>query len=291
MPGVMRTLDRIADLRAASREWRASGRTIGFVPTMGALHAGHQSLVVRARAECDVVVASIFVNPLQFGANEDLSRYPRDLAGDQALLSAAGADALFVTTPAEMYPPGFQTCVVPGALAEPLCGASRPGHFRGVLTVVAKLFHLVAPHVAYFGQKDFQQARLLQRMVADLDFDLVLRLLPTLREADGLAMSSRNRYLSATERPQAPALPRALQAVAAAFDAGERQSAALAAIGKAALAREPAFRLDYLEVRDDETLEAPERLGAGGVVAAAAFLGTTRLIDNLLLGAAARRLG
>ncbi len=291
MPDVMQTIDRIAHLRAASRQWRASGRTIGFVPTMGALHAGHRSLVERARAECDIVVASIFVNPLQFGANEDLSRYPRDLAGDQALLLAAGTDALFVTTPAEMYPPGFETHVVPGALAEPLCGASRPGHFRGVLTVVAKLFHLVAPHVAYFGQKDFQQARLLQRMVADLDFDLVVRILPTLRDADGLAMSSRNRYLSAAERALAPALPRALRAIGAAFDAGERRSATLVGIGKAALAREPAFRVDYLEVRDDEALAAPEELGAGGVVAAAAFLGTTRLIDNLLLGAAARRLG
>ncbi len=291
MPDVMRTLDRIADLRTASRAWRSAGRTIGFVPTMGALHAGHQSLIQRARAECDVVIASIFVNPLQFGANEDLSRYPRDLAGDQALLAAAGADALFITTPAEMYPPGFDTHVVPGTLAESLCGASRPGHFRGVLTVVAKLFHLVAPHVAYFGQKDFQQARLLQRMVVDLDFDLTVRMLPTLREVDGLAMSSRNRYLSAAERSQAPALQQALQAVRAAFDRGERSTTALAAVGRAALASTSAFRLDYFEVRDDESLAVPERLGNGGVVAAAAFLGATRLIDNLLLGDAARRIG
>ena len=175
----MQRLDRLADVRAASHAWRSAGRTIGFVPTMGALHAGHAGLVEKARSECDVVVASIFVNPLQFGPSEDLARYPRDLEGDLRTLAAAGADALFTTTPAEMYPPGFQTHVVPGALAEPLCGASRPGHFRGVATVVAKLFHLVAPHQAYFGQKDFQQARLLQRMVTDLDFDLVLRILPT----------------------------------------------------------------------------------------------------------------
>ncbi|MBM4014660.1 MAG: pantoate--beta-alanine ligase [Planctomycetes bacterium] len=287
----MQRLDRLADVRAASRAWRSAGRTIGFVPTMGALHAGHAGLVEQARSECDVVVASIFVNPLQFGPNEDLARYPRDLEGDLRTLTAAGADALFTTTPAEMYPSGFQTHVVPGALAEPLCGASRPGHFRGVATVVAKLFHLVAPHQAYFGQKDFQQARLLQRMVVDLDFDLVLRILPTRRESDGLAMSSRNRYLAPSERTAAPALHRALQSVQAAFTAGERRSEALAAVGRAALATTPAFRLDYLEVRDDETLELVPTLGGGAVVAAAAFLGSTRLIDNLLLGSAERRLG
>jgi pantoate--beta-alanine ligase len=190
-----------------------------------------------------------------------------------------------------MYPAGFGTHVVPGALAEPLCGASRPGHFRGVTTVVAKLFHLVAPHQAYFGQKDFQQARILQQMVADLDFDLVLRILPTRREPDGLAMSSRNRYLSPAERSVAPALHRALQSVRSAYSAGERRSDALAAAGREKLAMEPGFRLDYLEVRDDETLALEPVLGAGGVVAAAAFLGATRLIDNLLLGDAERRIG
>ncbi len=291
MQRVMRRIERKEEMRAASREWRAAGRTIGFVPTMGALHAGHAGLVERARAECDVVVASIFVNPLQFGPNEDLARYPRDLDGDALLLAKAGADALFTTTPQEMYPAGFQTHVVPGPLAEPLCGASRPGHFRGVTTVVAKLFHLVAPHHAFFGQKDFQQARLLQQMVADLDFDLQLHLLPTRREADGLALSSRNRYLSPAERAVAPDLQRALQAVKSAFDGGERRTAALADVGRAALARQPAFRLDYLEVRDDETLAVVPALVRGGVVAAAAFLGKTRLIDNVLLGDAERRLG
>jgi len=291
MQRVMRRIGRKEEMRAAAREWRAAGRRIGFVPTMGALHAGHVGLVERARAECDVVVASVFVNPLQFGPNEDLARYPRDLEGDARLLTAAGADALFTTTPQEMYPAGFQTHVAPGALAEPLCGASRPGHFRGVTTVVAKLLHLVAPHDAYFGQKDFQQARVLQQMVADLDFDLVLRLLPTRREPDGLALSSRNRYLTPAERAVAPDLQRALQQVKAAFDRGERRTAALAEAGRAALARQPAFRLDYLEVRDDETLAMPAALARGGVVAAAAFLGATRLIDNVLLGDAERRLG
>jgi pantoate--beta-alanine ligase len=276
-------------MREASRAWRDARRRIGFVPTMGALHAGHLSLVETAKRACDVAVVSIFVNPLQFGPKEDFTRYPRDLEGDAKLLEGVGADALFTTTPDAMYPAGFQTHVVPGPLAEPLCGASRPGHFRGVATVVAKLFHLVAPHVAFFGQKDFQQARVLQQTAKDLDFDLELRILATRRESDGLAMSSRNRYLTPSERAVAPELQRALLAVRDAFDRGERSTAALAAIGQARLAACKAFRLDYLEVRDDETLALPPRLERGGVVAAAAFLGTTRLIDNLLLGDAARR--
>ena len=279
-----------SEMRAAARAWRAAGKRIGFAPTMGALHAGHVGLVERAKRDNDVAVASIFVNPLQFGPNEDFSRYPRDLASDRAKLAAAGCDALFTTTPDAMYPKGFETHVVPGPLALPLCGASRPGHFRGVTTVVAKLFHLVAPHRAYFGQKDFQQARLLQQMVADLDFDLELLILPTRREADGLAMSSRNRYLTPAERTVAPELQRALQAVRAAFDGGERSTARLAEIGRTRLAQCTPFRLDYLEVRDDATLAAGERLGSGGVAAAAAFLGATRLIDNVLLGDAVRRL-
>jgi pantoate--beta-alanine ligase len=284
-------LDRIDAMRGASRAWREQGRRIGFVPTMGALHAGHVSLVERSRAECDVTVVSIFVNPLQFGPSEDFTRYPRDLERDRAMLEAAGADALFTTTPEEMYPPGFQTHVVPGPLAEPLCGGSRPGHFKGVATVVAKLFHVVAPHDAFFGQKDFQQARMLQQMVDDLAFDLRLRILPTLREADGLAMSSRNRYLAPSERAIAPALHAALAAVREAFDRGERATAKLEAIGRERLAKAPAFRVDYLDVRDDATLARPDRLGTGGVAAAAAFLGATRLIDNVLLGEAAKRLG
>lgn len=287
----MERVERHSDMRLASRAWRAAGKTIGFVPTMGALHPGHARLVETARSECDIVVASIFVNPLQFGPSEDLARYPRDLEGDLKLLVATGTDVLFTTTPAEMYPVGFQTHVQPGDLAGPLCGASRPGHFRGVATVVAKLFHIVAPHEAYFGQKDFQQARVLQQMVADLDFDLRVRILPTRRDADGLAMSSRNRYLTAAERAIAPELRHALATVAAAFDGGERRAESLAATGRAAIGRHAAFKLDYLEVRDDTTLAIPPQLGEGGVIAAAAFLGATRLIDNLLLGTALQRLG
>ena len=283
--------ERIADLQAASRAWRDAGKRIGFVPTMGALHAGHLSLARRSKAEGLVTVVSIFVNPLQFRPSEDLTRYPRDLEGDSKLLKEVETDALFTTTSAEMYPPGFDTYVEPGTIAQPLCGTSRPGHFRGVATVVAKLFHLVSPHVAFFGQKDYQQARMLQRMVADLGFDLALRILPTVRDPDGLALSSRNRYLTPELRREAPELQRALVAVRDAFDGGERSTERLAGVGRAYLARSPGFRLDYLEVRDDDTLAPRETLDRGGVVAAAAFLGTTRLIDNLLLGAAVQRLG
>jgi pantoate--beta-alanine ligase len=287
----MRRATSIAAMRELARGWREQRRTIGFVPTMGALHEGHLSLVRASKRAADVTAVSIFVNPLQFGPNEDFTRYPRDLEGDAKLLESAGADALFTTTPDEMYPPGFQTHVVPGPLAEPLCGASRPGHFRGVATVVAKLFHAVAPHLAFFGQKDFQQVRVLAQMVDDLGFDLKVRVLPTVREPDGLALSSRNRYLTPEERRDAPALQRALAAVGASFDGGERDPARLVSAGRAELERCKAFRIDYFEVRDDRTLAVPVRLERGGVAAAAAFIGKTRLIDNVLLGDATRVLG
>lgn len=287
----MRRVESIAAMRELARGWREQRRTIGFVPTMGALHEGHLSLVRAAKRAADFTVVSIFVNPLQFGPNEDFTRYPRDLEGDARLLESAGADALFTTTPDEMYPPGFQTHVVPGPLAEPLCGASRPGHFRGVATVVAKLFHVVAPQLAFFGQKDFQQTRVLAQMVEDLGFDLAVRVLATVREPDGLALSSRNRYLTPEERRDAPALQRSLAAVRGSFEAGERDPARLVSTGRAELERCKAFRIDYFEVRDDRTLAVPARLERGGVAAAAAFIGKTRLIDNVLLGDATRVLG
>lgn len=284
----MRRVASIAEMRGLARGLREKSKRIGFVPTMGALHEGHLSLVSASKRAADVTVVSIFVNPLQFGPNEDFTSYPRDLEGDARKLGAAGADLLFTTTPEEMYPPGFETHVVPGALAGPLCGASRPGHFRGVATVVAKLFHLVAPHHAFFGQKDFQQVRVLQQMVDDLGFDLELHVVATVREADGLALSSRNRYLTPEERRDAPALHRALAAVRARFDGGERDPARLAALGRSELEKCKAFRIDYFEVRDDRTLAVPARLERGGVAAAAAFIGKTRLIDNVLLGDATR---
>jgi pantoate--beta-alanine ligase len=287
----MKRAESIPAMRELARAWREQGKTIGFVPTMGALHEGHLSLVAASKRDAGVTVVSIFVNPLQFGPSEDFTRYPRDLEGDARKLEAAGADLLFTTAPDEMYPPGFQTHVVPGPLAEPLCGASRPGHFRGVATVVAKLFHVVAPHLAFFGQKDFQQARILKQMVDDLGFDLSLRILPTVREADGLALSSRNRYLTPEERRDAPALHHSLTAVKTRFDAGERDPARLAAAGRAELERCKSFRVDYFDVRDDATLAVPARLERGGVAAAAAFIGRTRLIDNVLLGDATRVLG
>ena len=286
----MKHLESLAAMRATSRKWRRDGRSIGLVPTMGALHEGHLSLVHAAREHCDAIVVSVFVNPMQFGPTEDLNRYPRDLEGDAAKLASLRVDALFTTTPAEMYPDGFQTRVEPGGLSEPLCGASRPGHFPGVTTVVTKLFHLVAPHHAYFGQKDFQQARVLEQMVEDLNFDLVMHLVPTVREADGLAMSSRNLLLSPTEREVAPSLYAALCAVRGAFDAGERNRTRLVQAGRDSLGQVSAMRVDYLEVRDDRTLQEVDVLEDSGVAAAAAFLGSTRLIDNVLLGEAARRL-
>ena len=282
-------LDSHDKMRAASRDWRRQGKSVGLVPTMGSLHSGHLSLVQRARRQCDVVVASIFVNPLQFAPSEDLQQYPRDLEGDTAQLQQAGADALFTTTPGEMYPKSFQTRVVGGPLTEPLCGVSRPGHFNGVTTVVSKLFLLVAPSRAYFGQKDYQQARILQQLVEDLNFDLQLVLCATVREPDGLAMSSRNLLLSPTDRPVAAKLYQALSRVREGFDAGLRDRQQLEADGRRLL-QSGDLRLDYLEVREDHDFSTPDQLGESAVVLGAAFLGNTRLIDNLLLGQANHRL-
>lgn len=278
---------RIVRTRTELADWRLGvGDSLGFVPTMGHLHDGHLALIQAARAENRHVAVSIFVNPTQFGANEDLASYPRTLAADRAKLEASGCDLLFLPEPATMYPPGFATFVEPGAEAASLCGQFRPGHFRGVCTVVALLFHLVRPDHAYFGAKDWQQAMVLRRMVLDLAFPLTLIVHPTVREADGLAMSSRNHYLSPEERRQAPALQQALAAAVTAYAAGERHPAALIETVRRTLATEPAFRPQYVELRDAETLAAPDNpLGERpAVLAAAAYLGSTRLIDNVLLG-------
>ncbi len=286
----MKTVTSAEDLRAQIRALRGSGTKIGFVPTMGSLHEGHRSLVQRSVEVCGLTVVSVFVNPTQFDRAEDLEKYPRRLEEDRRLLDAAGVDLLFTPGAQEMYPAEFQTWVSPGSLAEPLCGRSRPGHFRGVTTVVTKLFHLVEPDQAYFGQKDFQQARILQRMALDLDFAVKVRILPTVREKDGLACSSRNLRLTAQQRRVAPALHRALLEAGARFDAGERDPRRLIQAGRLALAQQPLLREDYFELRDDETLEEPARVGRSGVLAAAVFLGDVRLIDNLLLGEALKRL-
>ncbi|UYN98541.1 MAG: pantoate--beta-alanine ligase [Devosia sp.] len=274
--------------KAALRSWRAAlppDRRLGFVPTMGALHDGHMSLMVQARAASDVVITSIFVNPLQFGPNEDLSRYPRPIEADIARLEAAGVDALFLPSVEDMYPQGASTLVEENLVSLPLCGAERPGHFRGVTTVVLKLFNLVQPHVAVFGQKDAQQCAVIERMVRDLDVPVEIKRGPIVREADGLALSSRNIYLSAEDRAAAPLIFESLKTAEKAFGAGERDSATLAAIGQDVLARSGRIKPQYWEVRDPESLGAIATVGArGALLAVAAHLGTTRLIDNLLLG-------
>jgi pantoate--beta-alanine ligase len=279
----MRIAKTIAEARAAVRELRAAGRTIGFVPTMGALHTGHISLVRAARGQCDTVVVSIFVNPTQFGPNEDLEKYPRTWNDDCALLTQEGVDLLFAPGATEMYLGNASTFVDVEGVSSRLDGASRPGHFRGVATVVAKLFHIVAPDKAFFGQKDAAQVAVLRRMVRDLDFDLELVVCPIVREADGLALSSRNRYLSQQERSHALVLSRALRRVEALIDEDVIAAPALIDAAQMVLSSEPSVRVDYCRIVDPETLEDVADICNGALVAVAAVVGTTRLIDNLLI--------
>jgi pantoate--beta-alanine ligase len=276
----VRVVTTIAEVRAERPRLGA----LGLVPTMGFLHAGHMSLMERARAECDAVAASIFVNPTQFGEAQDLERYPRDLPRDLAMLEAAGVDLAFAPEPAEIYPVGFSTCVDVGAPSHPLEGASRPGHFAGVATVVAKLFNIFQPARAYFGQKDAQQTVVIRRMVRDLDLPVEVVIAPTMRDADGLALSSRNARLSAEERTHALALFRALTAARERFEAGERSGEALRGAMQAVLAAEPGMKIDYVSVADPETLTELELVDIGALASLAARVGPVRLIDNLLLG-------
>jgi pantoate--beta-alanine ligase len=277
-------IDSIADLRRWVRGERAAGRRAAFVPTMGYLHEGHLRLVDEARARADTVLMSIFVNPLQFGPHEDLARYPRDLPRDRRLAEARGVDALFVPSEAVMYPPGSEIRVVPGPTAARWEGAARPGHFEGVLTVVAKLFHLAEPDIACFGRKDIQQATLVRQMVRDLDWPLEIVVVPTVREPDGLALSSRNAYLDADLRRRAVILSAALRAAHERFRAGERQAGALEAVTRDTLASEPTVEVEYVAVAEPRTLAPVETVEADTVVALAARLGRTRLIDNIILG-------
>jgi pantoate--beta-alanine ligase len=270
-------------MRARAEDLRRDGRRIAVVPTMGYLHEGHLSLLRAARASADVVILTIFVNPTQFGPSEDLARYPRDEAGDLAKARGCGIDLAFCPEVDAMYPPGSQTFVQVRELAKPMCGASRPGHFDGVATIVTKLFNLTRPHVAFFGEKDFQQLALLRRMTRDLDLGIEIVGMPIVREPDGLAMSSRNAYLSAEDRRQALALSRGLGAAAARFAAGERETAALLAAVRDELAAAPPLRIDYLELRDAETLAEIARVERPAVLAMAVFVGKTRLIDNRVL--------
>lgn len=280
----MTRTDTINGVRTHVADARRSGASIGLVPTMGALHEGHLRLIEHARAHTDFVVVSVFVNPLQFAPSEDFTRYPRDLDRDGGVAGERGADLLFTPSVDEMYPDGGTGVLIaaPG-LRDRLCGAWRPGHFDGVLTVVAKLFNIVAPDVAVFGQKDFQQAVLIRRMVRDLDFPLRIEVAPIVREADGLAMSSRNRYLAPAERTRAGALYRALRSAQATFSGGERDSAALRRAAHEVIDAEGGIEVQYLEIVDATTLEGVARAEAGNVVAVAAHVGATRLIDNLIL--------
>jgi pantoate--beta-alanine ligase len=280
----VQVLESIATLQSVLAGHRAAGRSIGFVPTMGYLHEGHLRLFDRAREQSDVVVASIFVNPLQFGPAEDFDRYPSDLERDVGLAAERGVDLLFTPTARAMYPSGAnRVLVTAGPLVDRLCGLHRPGHFEGVLTVVAKLFNIVRPNVAVFGRKDFQQAVLVGAMATELDFGIAIDVAPTTREADGLAMSSRNVRLSAVERQRALALHRALLAAQDAFSAGERSGAGLTARAAAVVREVPGVRLQYANTVDAATLEDVEHASAGDVVAVAAFVGDTRLIDNHVL--------
>jgi len=279
----MKIVRSIEQMRAASRELRRAGKRLGFVPTMGALHAGHLALVRAARGQADAVCVSIFVNPTQFGPHEDFAKYPRPFEQDRALLEAEKVDLLFYPAVEEMYPPGAVTWVEVAEMSERLDGRSRPGHFRGVTTIVSKLFHAVEPDAAFFGQKDAAQAAIIRRMARDLDFDVRIVVCPTVREPDGLAMSSRNAYLSPAERKRATVLSRALNRVQFHFDKGERRAAELVRIGKAVVAEAPEVRLDYFEVVNNDTLEPVADVSHGALVAVAAFVGSTRLIDSLLL--------
>lgn len=282
-----RTLPSPADFRdACDAARRQTGRPVGFVPTMGALHDGHLSLVREAKRRAPFVAVSIFVNPTQFGPNEDLAKYPRDLAGDVAKLAGAGADLVFSPDVDAMYPPGDETRVHVGATAAPLCGAFRPGHFEGVATVVSKLFALVGPSVVVFGRKDYQQLAVLRRVATDLFFPVEIVGAPIVREADGVAMSSRNAYLSPDERVRARALSRGLDAAWRAFASGERRVGVLRALAKKEV-EAAATSIDYVDVADPVSLAALDdaaRTGPSALVAIACRVGTTRLIDNVVLG-------
>ncbi len=280
----MQVVRDVTSLRAAVASARTSGLRVGFVPTMGALHAGHLSLIDRARARCDCVVVSIFVNPLQFAPTEDLAKYPRAEAADLAGAESRGATIAFVPDATVMYPGPRVVSVVPEAIADRWEGAIRPGHFAGVLTVVSKLFNLVQPDVAVFGQKDLQQATLLRALVRDLNFPITLDIAPIVREPDGLAMSSRNRYLEPGPRQSARSLSRALAGISAQFLAGVHSVEALMETGNAQLSLEPGVRTDYLSIVDPERLEPVVTASAGDYVILAARVGATRLLDNHRLG-------
>jgi pantoate--beta-alanine ligase len=280
----MLTCRTVAELHEQVDALRRQGKSIGLVPTMGWLHEGHIALIRASVERCGATVVSIFVNPTQFGPREDFAAYPRDLAHDMTMCEGAGVDIVFAPDASEVYPEGFQTTVEPGPLAEALCGPFRPGHFRGVATVVAKLFNMVQPDIAFFGQKDYQQAAIIRRMVLDLNIPMTVETLPTVREADGLAMSSRNARLDADARHRAVCLSRGLLAAKASYDGGERRVEKLIEVARAQMGE--ADSIQYLELVDSETLQPiGSSVDRPAVLAVAAFVGKVRLIDNVLFGA------
>ncbi len=279
----MKVIRSIPALKSAVRRWKSKNRTIGFVPTMGYLHEGHLSLVRASKKKADVTVVSIFVNPTQFGPKEDFRTYPRDFERDAGLLEKEGIAVLFYPDAEEMYPGGYKTYVEIHDLQDKLCGRSRPGHFRGVSTVVLKLFNIVRPDYAFFGQKDAQQAIILRRMARDLDLDVCVEVMPIVREADGLAMSSRNTYFGPDERKAGLSLSRSLRQAKMRIDAGERRPDVILSAMKEMIAAEPLARIDYIEAVDMDTLEPVKEISEGTLIALAVFIGKTRLIDNMIV--------
>jgi len=281
----MITVKKIGEMKAAVTEAKTKGLSIGFVPTMGFLHEGHLSLVRESRKSADVTVVSIFVNPLQFGPKEDFRQYPRDPDKDSWLLEREGVDYLFFPAERELYPDGYKTTVEVAGLQDKLCGRSRPGHFKGVTTVVLKLFLIVQPDLAFFGQKDAQQAAVLQKMVKDLNLDVNIKILPIVRDQDGLALSSRNSYLDVKERQAALILIKSLREAGALFNAGERNGAAIISRMTETIMKEPLAKIDYVEIVDPGELEPVDTLDRDALVAVAVYIGKTRLIDNIILRA------
>jgi pantoate--beta-alanine ligase len=289
----MEIINRIPRMRSVARKLRRDGRKIGFVPTMGALHEGHLSLIRRARAMCDIVVVSIFVNPIQFGRGEDFDSYPRDLARDAEQVATRGVDYLFAPNIDEVYPEDFSTFVIVEELSDKLCGITRPGHFRGVTTIVMKLFNIIQPEFAFFGQKDAQQAIILKRMVRDLCLDTEMVLCPIVREPDGLAMSSRNNYLNAQERKAATVLSRALAEAKSLYQAGEREVTKIISAMRQLIEAEPLARIDYVAVVDNERLEPISLIAENQpiLIPIAVYIGRIRLIDNAVINVALAELG
>lgn len=279
----MNTIQDTSAMQHLATQLRQEGKTIGFVPTMGSLHQGHLSLMEHAKKETDIVIVSIFVNPVQFGPKEDFNKYPRDMEGDTEKTRSAGADILFTPTSSGIYPEGFKTYVSVEVLSEIMCGKTRPGHFSGVSTVVLKLLNIVKPHMAFFGQKDFQQTVIIKRMVKDLNVDLNIIVLPTIRETDGLAMSSRNQYLDKEERRAATILYRALKKGQSLFESGNKGAEKLREIISDSFQDEPSAHLEYLAIVHPETLEEEKEVRKGTLIAIAAHIGKTRLIDNIIL--------